>query len=68
MSKFPNKVHVAEKPVKEAPEYINDVVKSVQEELVEIDLNDGEKGERLVKFNRSLSEEERRKLIALLRE
>ena len=38
------------------------------EELVEIGLNDGEEGERLVKINKSLFEEERRKLIALLKE
>ena len=38
------------------------------EKLVEIDLNDGEEGERLVKVSNSLSKEEGRKLIALLRE
>ena len=31
-------------------------------------MNDGEEGERLVKISESLSKEERRKLIALLRE
>ena len=62
------KVHVAEELVKEAPEYMNDIVKNVQEELVEIDLYDGEEGERLVKISRSFSEEERRKLIIFLRE
>ena len=45
---------------------MNDVVKNVQEELIEVDLNDGE--EKLVKISKSLSEEERRKLVALLRE
>ena len=40
----------------------------MREELVEIGLNDGEEGERLVKINKSLFEEERRKLIALLKE
>jgi len=40
--------------VKEALEYINDVVKNVQEELVEIDLNNGEEGEKLVKISRGL--------------
>ena len=40
----------------------------MREELVEIGLNDGEEGERLVKISRSLFEEERRKLITLLRE
>ena len=54
--------------MKKAPEYMNDVVKNVQEELVEIDLNNGEGGEKLVKINKGLSKEERRKLIALLRE
>ena len=46
---------------------MNDVVKNVWEELVEIDLNDGKGGERLVKISKGLFEEERRKLIALLR-
>ena len=54
--------------MKEALECMNDVVKNVQEELVKVDLNNGEEGERLVKINKSLSEEERRKLVALLRE
>jgi len=54
--------------VKEAPECMNDVVKNVQEEFVEVYLNDGEEGERLVKISKSLFEEERRKLVALLRE
>ena len=40
----------------------------MQKELVEIDLNDGEGEEKLVKISKSLSEEERRKLITLLRE
>nr|POE51067.1 hypothetical protein CFP56_55840 [Quercus suber] len=42
LTQQPKEVHVVEEPVKEAPEYINDVVKNVQVELVEIDLNDGE--------------------------
>ena len=54
--------------MKKAPEYMNDVVKNVQEELVEIDLNNGEGGEKLVKISKGLPEEERRKLVALLRE
>ena len=61
-------VHVAEELVKEGPEYMNDAVKNVQGELVEIDLNGGKGGEKLVKISKGLSEEERRKLIALLRE
>ena len=40
----------------------------MQEELVEIDLNDGEGEEKLVKISKGFFEEERRKLIALLRE
>ena len=61
-------VHVAEELVKEGPEYMNDAVKNVQGELVEIDLNGGKGGEKLVKIRKGLSEEERRKLIVLLRE
>ena len=61
-------VHVAEELVKEGLEYMNDAVKNVQGELVEIDLNGGKGGEKLVKIRKGLSEEERRKLIALLRE
>ena len=38
--------------MKKAPEYMNDVVKNVQEELVEIDLNNGEGGEKLVKIRK----------------
>ena len=60
-------VHVVEELVKEALQYMNDVVKNMWEELVEIDLNDGKGGERLVKISKGLSEEERRNLIALLR-
>ena len=40
----------------------------MQEELVEININDGEEGERLVKISKGFSKEEGRKLIALLRE
>ena len=54
--------------MKEAPKCMNDVAKNVQEEFVEVYLNDGEEGERLVKISKSLFEEERRKLVALLRE
>ena len=68
MTQQPKEVHVAEELVKEALEYMNDIVKKVQEELVEIDLNNGEGGEKLVKISKGLPEEERRKLIALLRE
>ena len=44
--------------MKEAPEYMNDIVKKVQEELVEIDLNNGEGEEKLVKISKGLSKEE----------
>ena len=54
--------------MKEAPECMHDVVKNVQEELVRVDLNDGEESEKPVKISKSLSEEERGKLVALLRE
>ena len=47
--------------MKEAPEYMNDVVKNIQEELVEIDQNNREEGEKLVNVNKGLPEEERRK-------
>ena len=47
--------------MKEAPEYMNDVVKNIQEEPVEIDQNNREEGEKLVNVNKGLPEEERRK-------
>ena len=47
---------------------MNDVVKNVEEELIEVELNDGEESEKLVKISKSLSKEERGKLVALLRE
>ena len=62
------KVQVVEEPMKKALEFMNDVVKNVHEELVEINLNDGEEGERLVRVSNSLSKEEGSKMIALLRE
>lgn len=46
---------------------MNDIIKNVQEELVEVNLNEGGK-ERLVKISKNLSEEEKRKFIALLKE
>ena len=57
MIQQPKEVHVVEKLVKEVPKYMNDVVKNVQDELVEIDLNNREEGERLVKINKGLSKE-----------
>ena len=61
MTQQPKEVHIAKEPVKEALEYMNDFVKNVQKELVEIDLNNGG-GEKSVKVNKGLLEEERRKL------
>ena len=46
---------------------MNDIVKNVQEELVEVDLSEGGR-ERMVKINKGLPEEENRRLIALLKE
>ena len=46
---------------------MNDVVKNIQEELVEINLSK-EGRERMVKMSKGLPEGERRKLIALLKE
>lgn len=38
--------------MKQAPKYMNDVVENVQEELVKLDLNDGERGEKMVKIDK----------------
>lgn len=46
---------------------MNDIVKSVQEELVEVNLSEGGE-ERMVKISKSLLEEEKRRLISFLRE
>lgn len=45
---------------------MNDVVKNVHEELIEVNMNDG--GERSVKISKSLPKGERRMLVALLKE
>ena len=58
---------MVEEPMKEALECMNDVVKNIQEELVEINLSKEGK-ERMVKISKGLPEGERRKLIALLKE
>ena len=55
------------KPIKETLEFMNNVVKNVQEELVKVNLNDGGK-ERMVKISKGLPEEEKRRLMALLKE
>ena len=60
-------MHVVEEPLREAPECMNNVVKNVQEELIEVSLND-EGEERMVKISKILQEEENRMLIALLKE
>ena len=46
---------------------MNNVVKNVQEELVKVNLNDGGK-ERMVKISKGLPEEEKRRLMVLLKE
>ena len=53
--------------MKEASEYMNYVVKNVQEEFVKVNLNDGGQ-EWLVKISKGLPEGERRKLVILLKE
>ena len=58
--------HSCEETVKEAPECMNDVVKNVQEELVEVNLSDEGK-EKMVKISKALSEGKKRKLVALLK-
>ena len=58
---------MVEEPIKEAPDFMNDVVKNVQEELVEVNLNEGGK-ERMVKISKGLPEKEKRRLITLLKE
>ena len=46
---------------------MNDVVKNVYEEFVEVNLND-EREERSVKISKDLPEGEKRKLVAFLKE
>ena len=46
---------------------MNNVVKNIQEELVEVNLIEGGE-ERMVKISKGLLEEEKRRLISLLRE
>ena len=61
-------VHAAKEWVKEAPECMNDGVKNVQEELIEVNMGDREEGEKMVKISKNMSEKERGKLVALLKE
>jgi len=53
--------------IKEALECMNDVVKNVQEELIEVNIREGGR-ERMFKISKGLLEEEKRRLIALLKE
>ncbi|XP_050242111.1 uncharacterized protein LOC126691074 [Quercus robur] len=46
----PEEIHVVEEFVKEAPKCMNDVVKNVREELVEVNLVDEGEGEKMVKI------------------
>ena len=46
---------------------MNDLVKNVREELIEVNLSEGGR-ERMIKINKGLLEEEKRRLIALLKE
>ena len=54
--------------MKEAPECMNDGVKNVQEELIEVNLGDREEGKKMVKISKNMFEKERGKFIALLKE
>ena len=54
--------------MKEAPKCMNDVVKNVREELVEVNLVDEGEGEKMVKISKNLSEKERGNLVDLLKE
>jgi len=47
---------------------MNDGVKNVQEEHVEVNLGDREEGKKMEKISKNLSEKERGKLVALLKE
>lgn len=58
---------MVEETIKEALKFMNDVVKNIQEELVKVNLNEGGK-ERMVKISKGLLEEERTRLITLLKE
>ena len=54
--------------MKKAHECMNDVVKNAQEELIEVNLGDEEKGEKMMKISKNLSEKKKGKLVALLKE
>ena len=54
--------------MKEAPECMNNGVKNVQEELIEVNLGDGEEDEKMVKISKNISENEKGRLVALLKD
>ena len=54
--------------MKDAFECMNDGFKNMQEEIVEVNLGDGEEDEKMVKISKNLSEKERGRLVALLKE
>ena len=51
----PEEVHVDKECMKEAPKCMNNGVKNVHEELVEVNLGDGEEGEKMVKISKNFS-------------
>ena len=54
--------------MKDAFECMNDGFKNMQEKIVEVNLGDGEEDEKMVKISKNLSEKERGRLVALLKE
>ena len=54
--------------MEEDPECMNDGVKNVQEELVEVNLGNDEEDEKMAKISKNSSEKERGRLVALLKE
>ena len=54
--------------MEEDPECMNDGVKNVQEELVEVNLGNDDEDEKMAKISKNSSEKERGRLVALLKE
>ena len=54
--------------MEEDPECMNDGVKNMQEELVEVNLGNDEEDEKMAKISKNSSEKERGRLVALLKE
>ena len=54
--------------MEEDPECMNDGVKNVQEELIEVNLGNDEEDEKMAKISKNSSEKERGRLVALLKE